>query len=193
LVLVDGMPIFLTARMLGRAVPGRVAGSDLAPQLFAAAQRGGGIKVYLLGAGPGVAERAARRIEATWPKTTVVGTHSPPQGFEGQEIRNKAILADINGSRPDVLIVGLGAPKQELWVHNHRRHLAVAVALCAGATIDFLAGAKPRAPVWMRRSGLEWLHRVATEPRRLLKRYARDAFAFAWLLGRQAVPHEGDS
>ncbi|HVA48027.1 MAG TPA: WecB/TagA/CpsF family glycosyltransferase [Pirellulales bacterium] len=192
LVLVDGMPVLLTARLLRRPVPGRVAGSDLVPRLFEAAQPRDGIRAYLLGAAPGVAERAAQRIEATWPKTRVVGTNSPPPGFERQPSVNETIVADINRASPDVLIVGLGAPKQELWVHAHRQRLAVSVALCVGATIDFLAAEKPRAPLWMRRTGLEWMHRVATEPRRLLGRYARDGWAFVWLLGRQVTAPKGE-
>lgn len=192
LVLVDGMPIYLAARMMGRPVPGRVAGSDLVPQLFDAANRSGGMTVYLLGAAPGVAGRAARRIESQWPKCTVVGMNSPPLGFEHRPSENEVILADIRRTRPDVLIVGLGAPKQELWVHTHRHLLSARVALCVGATIDFLAGEKPRAPLWMRRSGLEWLHRVATEPRRLARRYMSDGGVFLRLLVHYALtPDKG--
>jgi N-acetylglucosaminyldiphosphoundecaprenol N-acetyl-beta-D-mannosaminyltransferase len=79
-------------------------------------------------------------------------------------------------------VVGFGAPKQELWVHNHRQRITAPVALCVGATIDFLAGEKQRAPVWMRRVGLEWIHRLASEPRRLAKRYLRDAIRFPRLV-----------
>lgn len=184
LVLVDGMPVFLAARLLGRPVPGRVAGSDLVPQLFARAEQNAGIRAYLLGAGPGVAQRAARRIEERWPRSRVVGLSSPAHGFDRHESQNEVILDEINRARPDVLIVGLGAPKQELWVHAHRQRLVASAALCVGATIDFLAGEKRRAPVWMRRTGLEWLHRVGCEPRRLSHRYLHDAWAFPWLLCR---------
>ena len=193
LILVDGMPVLLAARLLHRPVPGRVAGSDLVPQLFERAEQTTGIRAYLMGAGPGVALRAARRIEAAWPKSRVVGTSSPPHGFERDEAQNTSILKEINRLRPDVLIVGLGAPKQELWVHAHRHRLAVSVALCVGAAIDFLAGEKHRAPVWMRQSGLEWLHRVGCEPRRLVKRYLRDALAFPWLCCRYWRSLQGES
>jgi N-acetylglucosaminyldiphosphoundecaprenol N-acetyl-beta-D-mannosaminyltransferase len=80
------------------------------------------------------------------------------------------------------LIVGFGAPKQELWVDAHRDRIEAAVTLCVGATIDFLAGEKRRAPVWMRKSGLEWLHRLLSEPKRLVRRYARDAWHFPQLV-----------
>jgi N-acetylglucosaminyldiphosphoundecaprenol N-acetyl-beta-D-mannosaminyltransferase len=84
-----------------------------------------------------------------------------------------------------VLIVGLGAPKQELWVHKYRQRLAAKVALCVGATIDFLAGERSRAPLWMRSAGLEWLYRVASEPRRLAVRYAKDAVVFPRLIAQE--------
>lgn len=184
MILVDGMPVLLAARLFGRPVPGRVAGSDLVPRLFDAAERSSGVNIFLLGAGPGVAHVAAEQIEARWSKCRVVGINSPPHGFETDTAQNDRIVAAIAEARPDVLVVGLGAPKQELWVHTHWRRLATPVALCVGATIDFLAGEKRRAPPWMRQSGLEWLHRAASEPRRLAKRYVWDAWAFAWLVCR---------
>lgn len=185
LVLADGMPVVAAGRLLGRPLPCRVTGSDLAPALFAATEKFGPLSVFLLGAAPGVAQRAAQRITNTWPLANVVGTYSPPLGFENDASQNEHILRLIEQARPDVLIVGLGAPKQELWVDAHRHHLQARVALCIGATIDFLAGEKKRAPHWMRRLGLEWLHRVGTEPRRLLKRYLRDAWIFPRLVARQ--------
>jgi N-acetylglucosaminyldiphosphoundecaprenol N-acetyl-beta-D-mannosaminyltransferase len=191
LVLADGMPVVAVARLLGRPVPGRVAGSDLAPALFAAAREHGGLRVYLLGAAPGVAQRAAMKIGERWPDVSVVGTYSPPLGFERDWRENDAILARIAAVRPDVLVVGLGAPKQELWVNAHRERIEASAVLCIGATIDFLAGEKRRAPGWMRRCGLEWLHRVASEPRRLLGRYARDAWIFPRLVWREWMDTAG--
>lgn len=174
--LIDGMPLVVLSRLFRKPIPERVAGSDLVPALFqAAVDRGRPLTVYLLGAGPGVAERAKERIEQTWPQVRVVGTHSPPFGFEKDPAENKSIVAKVNAAEPDVLLVGVGAPKQELWIHAHHKELNAKVALCIGATIDFLAGEKSRAPVWMRKAGLEWAHRVASEPKRLAKRYAKDA------------------
>jgi len=187
LVLADGAPVVAAARMLGRPLPCRVAGSDLVPAIFDAAEKTGGLRAYLLGAGPGVAERAASNIALRWPNVQVVGTYSPPMGFEHDRRENDRILARISAAQPDILMVGLGAPKQELWVNEHRERIEVSVALCIGASIDFLAGEKSRAPLWMRRSGLEWVHRVATEPRRLLKRYARDAWIFPRLVARECL------
>ena len=90
-----------------------------------------------------------------------------------------------------MLVVGLGAPKEELWVHEHRDQIAAPVALCVGATIDFLAGHVTRAPIWMQTSGLEWLHRLASQPRRLARRYARDAWIFPRLVLRDLFAARG--
>jgi N-acetylglucosaminyldiphosphoundecaprenol N-acetyl-beta-D-mannosaminyltransferase len=190
LVLADGAPVVVASRLLRRGLPERVPGSDLAPALFKrvaanAESNNSPLRVFLLGAGPGVAERAAANITARWPGVEVVGTLSPPLGFERDAAENGRILAAIADAQPDVLLVGFGAPKQELWVHAHADRIDAKVALCIGATIDFLAGEKQRAPRWMRRLGIEWLHRLATEPRRLAKRYARDAWIFPQLVWRE--------
>jgi N-acetylglucosaminyldiphosphoundecaprenol N-acetyl-beta-D-mannosaminyltransferase len=184
LVLADGTPIVIASQLLGKALPERVAGSDLVPKLFDAV-RGLPLRVFLLGAAEGVAEAASRRIHKDWPDIRVIGTYSPPLGFEKDAAENDRILAAIAAATPDLLVIGFGAPKQELWVHRHQREIQAKVALCAGATIDFLAGQRRRSPVWMRRTGLEWLHRVAAEPRRLAGRYARDAWEFPQLLWRE--------
>ena len=187
LVLADGAPIVFVANLLNKRLPERVAGSDLVPQLFDSASQP--LRVFLLGAAPGVADRSAARIAERWRAIEVVGTCSPPLGFENDAAESARILAAVAAAQPDLLIVGLGAPKQELWVHRHHRELQAKVALCAGATIDFLAGQRQRSPVWMRRAGLEWLHRVLTEPRRLAGRYARDAWIFPQLVWREWRGH----
>ena len=185
LVLADGHPVVWAARLLGKPLPGRVPGSDLVPKLFAAATESNPLRVYLLGAAPGVAERAAANMKQKWPAVETVGLYSPPLGFENDPREEQFILQQISRVKPDVLIVGLGAPKQELWVHRHYRQLDAKVALCVGATIDFLAGEKRRAPRWLQCLGLEWVHRMCSEPRRLVKRYARDAWIFPQLVFRQ--------
>jgi N-acetylglucosaminyldiphosphoundecaprenol N-acetyl-beta-D-mannosaminyltransferase len=184
LVLADGTPIVFAARLFGKMLPERVAGSDLVPKLFAAVS-GEPLRVFLLGAAEGVADVAAQQIHRDWPAVQVVGTYSPPIGFEHDPAENARIIEAIAAAKPDLLVVGLGAPKQELWAHHHYREIDAKVALCAGATIDFLAGHRRRSPVWMRRTGLEWVHRVASEPRRLAGRYARDAWEFPRLLWRE--------
>jgi N-acetylglucosaminyldiphosphoundecaprenol N-acetyl-beta-D-mannosaminyltransferase len=183
MVLADGMPLVVASRLLGRRLPERIAGSDLVPRLFAAADEP--LRLFLLGAGPGIAELAGKRIEAQWPAVQVVGCYSPPVGFEHDTIETARILSAVDAAEPDLLVVGLGAPKQEVWIHNHHQLLNAKVAICAGATIDFLAGHRRRSPMWMRRIGLEWLHRASCEPRRLAGRYARDAWVFPQLLWRE--------
>ncbi len=191
LVVADGWPVVWASRRLGRALPGLVPGSDLVPALFAAASRtfresgGPPLRVFLLGAAPGVARQAAGRIESRWPGVQVVGQVSPPLGFEHHTDENDRILRQIADVRPDVLVVGLGAPKQELWVDRHQADIRSSVALCVGATIDFLAGHRRRAPRWLRRCRLEWLHRLLSEPRRLAARYARGAVVFPCLVWRE--------
>ncbi|MEX1223909.1 MAG: WecB/TagA/CpsF family glycosyltransferase [Pirellulales bacterium] len=196
MVLADGFPIVAAARLLGKPLPERVTGSDLVPSLFSAYNARGGehdsqapaqrLRVFLLGAADGVAERAAANIEHRWPGVEVVGCYSPPLGFEKDDAENAKIIQQINASAPQLLVIGLGAPKQELWISRFQHELNVPAALCVGATIDFLAGEKRRAPRWMQRAGLEWLHRCASEPRRLVKRYARDAWIFPGLLWQEA-------
>lgn len=188
LVLADGAPVVLASRILRRPLPERVAGSDLVPAVFEHACKHGSerpLRVFLLGAGPGVASLAAQSVEQRWENVEVVGTYSPPLGFENDDHENTSILEMIAQAQPQLLLVGLGAPKQELWVHRHAEKLKVNAALCVGATIDFLAGEKSRSPVWMRRLGLEWLHRLSTEPTRLAKRYFRDAWIFPQLVWRE--------
>jgi N-acetylglucosaminyldiphosphoundecaprenol N-acetyl-beta-D-mannosaminyltransferase len=185
LVLADGWPVVAASRLVGKPLPERVPGSDLVPLLMQAALPKRPLRVFLLGAAPGVGERAARNIRSQWPGVDIVGVHSPPLGFEKDQDENGKILYLVEQTEPDILVVGLGAPKQELWVHANRDRLKAKVALCVGATIDFLAGEKARAPRWLQRLGLEWLHRMLSDPRRLVKRYARDAWTFPGIVWRE--------
>jgi N-acetylglucosaminyldiphosphoundecaprenol N-acetyl-beta-D-mannosaminyltransferase len=185
LTLVDGAPLLWASRLLGRPLNGRVAGSDLGPAVFRAASRESPLTVFLFGARPGVAERARVRMERPFPNVQVVGTYSPPFSFEKNPVENEKALAAIAASSPELLVVGLGSPKQELWVHEHRHEIRARVALCIGATIDFLAGERNRAPRWMQQAGIEWVYRVAQEPRRLGRRYFWDAVRFPPLVLRE--------
>jgi len=187
LILADGHPIVWASRLLGRPLPERVPGSELVPELFASYTQGEQLRVFLLGAAEGVAARAADNIHRCWTNVAIVGVYSPPIGFEKSQLETEEILGRITLCQPDVLVVGLGAPKQEIWVHRNRHQIAAKVALCVGATIDFLAGEKKRAPVWMQKSGIEWLHRLLSEPKRLALRYAKDAWMFPQIVGRQAI------
>lgn len=186
IVVADGRPVVLASKLLGKPLPETVPGSDLVPAIFERFQQQGlRLKVYLLGAMPGVAEVAASNIKAQWPMVEVVGVMSPDFGFEKDSAYCDRICKAVAESNADLLVLGLGAPKQEIWVDKYAKQLPVKVALCVGATIDFLAGNKPRAPMWMRKYGLEWLHRMGSEPKRLAKRYMVDALIFPKLFYRE--------
>lgn len=179
LVVTDGKPVVWAASLLNVSIPETVPGSDLIPEIFAYAQKHSKpIKVFLLGAMPGVADRAKMLIHEQFSSVEVVGTLSPDFGFDKDVSASNKICEIVNLSNAELLVLGLGAPKQELWIDQYASQLKVKAAFCVGATIDFMAGEKPRAPVWMRKIGLEWMHRALKEPRRLAKRYLIDAIKF---------------
>jgi N-acetylglucosaminyldiphosphoundecaprenol N-acetyl-beta-D-mannosaminyltransferase len=184
LVLADGMPLVWASRSLGRPLKMRVTGADLLPGVCEMAAPIGK-SVFLLGGLNGVAERAAHNLRARYPGLQVAGVYSPPLGFERDAREQQRIVERINRARPDLLAIGLGSPKQELWIAAHRRQLQFGVALCIGAAIDFAAGVLQRAPQWMQRHGLEWLWRLSRDPRRLWKRYLVDDLAFAKIVARE--------
>ncbi|MCA9260327.1 MAG: WecB/TagA/CpsF family glycosyltransferase [Planctomycetales bacterium] len=185
LVLAAGWPLVVFSRWFGKTLPERVAGSDLVPNLMERSAQRGGLRVFLLGGMPGVGEQAAETIARRWPHVEVVGVHSPPFGFEKDPAENQRIVDLLEQTRPELLVVGLGAPKQEIWLAQHYGSLRSKVAVAAGATIDFLAGVQTRAPRWMQRMHLEWLYRAASDPKRLAGRYLRDALALPGLLWRE--------
>jgi N-acetylglucosaminyldiphosphoundecaprenol N-acetyl-beta-D-mannosaminyltransferase len=166
LSLADGMPLVWASRLLGPPLPERVAGSDFAEPLLikAAEQRW---RVYLLGGRAGAAEEAASRLKGQGvPVVGADGAAVAPDGSAAEEV-----LAHIARTRPELLLVGLGSPKQELFIDRYRDRLTGTVAVGCGAVIDFIAGRVPRSPAWMSRAGLEWAYRLAQEPRRLWRRY----------------------
>jgi N-acetylglucosaminyldiphosphoundecaprenol N-acetyl-beta-D-mannosaminyltransferase len=176
LVLCDGKPLVWASHLLGDPLPGRVAGSDLIPSLLKrAADRGW--RVFLLGGGPGVAGEAAKRIGAAYPSLPPVAHYSPPFR-ELDDMNHSEIGERVRASRPDLMLVCFGCPKQEKWISRHCAAMKVPVMIGAGGTVDFLAGRLARAPLWMRRSGTEWIFRLIQEPRRLFRRYADDLVSF---------------
>jgi N-acetylglucosaminyldiphosphoundecaprenol N-acetyl-beta-D-mannosaminyltransferase len=181
LSLADGMPVLWASKLLGTPLPAKVSGSDLIePLMDRAASRG--YRVFLLGGAAGVAETARHALRTRLPKLEVVGTDSSRVDVD---VRQDDLLERIRRTRPDIVLVALGAPKQEVWSHEHREALAPAVLIGVGAGIDFIAGTQKRAPRWMSESGLEWLYRLARDPRRLAGRYfLRDPW-FCWILARQ--------
>lgn len=182
LTICDGQPLVRLSQWFKKQLPERVAGSDFVFQIFEAAVPEMPLKVFLLGAAPGVAVRARGKIHGRWDGVQVVGVCSPKPGFEKCEEQNQKIVKQINHSKADVVIIGLGAPKQETWAFDHRFELNTAVALCVGGTIDFLAGEQTRAPRIVRRLGVEWAWRIATHPSRLAKRYLKDGLRLPGLI-----------
>ena len=176
LVLCDGKPIVWASHWLGGSLPARVAGSDLIPSLLERAAALGW-RVFLLGGSPDVAAEAVSRIAAAYPALPAVAHYSPPFRPLG-EGDDAEIAARVRATRPDVMLVCFGCPKQEKWMSLHCKELGVPVMIGAGATIDFLADRMARAPAWMQRSGTEWLFRLLQEPRRLARRYADDLIHF---------------
>ena len=173
----DGMPVVWAARFLGRPLRSRVAGADLLPALCRMAAANGHT-VFFLGGKPGVADQAAERLTARNPGLRVAGTYTPPDNFEPGGQAAEAAARAVNAAKPSLLFVALGMPKQELWVHRYWERLDVTIAICCGAALDFAAGAQIRAPRWMQQGGLEWLWRLAREPRRLWRRYLVQDAAF---------------
>jgi N-acetylglucosaminyldiphosphoundecaprenol N-acetyl-beta-D-mannosaminyltransferase len=186
LVVTDGRPVVWAANLLKSAIPEAVPGSDMIPAIFTYAQKfNKPVKVFLLGAMPGVADRAKFLIHKQYSSVEVVGTLSPDFGFDKDASLSNKICDIVNKSGADLLVLGLGAPKQELWIDHYASQLKVNAAFCVGATIDFIAGEKPRAPKWMRKFGLEWLHRLLSEPKRLAKRYSIDAVKFPQIVFKE--------
>lgn len=172
LCLADGVGLLWAGRVLGRPLPERVAGSDLVPQIAAlAATRGW--RLFLLGAQPGVAARAAEALRRASPDLRVVGTYAGSPADEEAPI----IIELIRAKRPDILLVAYGAPAQDLWIARHRAALQVPVMMGVGGAFDFLAGVARRAPRWMRQMGLEWLHRLIRQPWRWRRMLALPHFA----------------
>ncbi len=193
LVVADGWPLVLASRYFREPLPERVAGSDLVPGLLRHLHESkAGGTVFLLGAAPGVAQLAAQRICRELGRIEIAGTYSPPFGFENDPEEIARIIDLINSCSPDVLVVGFGAPKQELWLKRFQTQLSVGVAIAAGGTIDFLAGRQIRAPIWVQKIGMEWSHRLMTNPSRLARRYMQNAWSLPGLMMRE-VSHRGVS
>lgn len=183
LVLCDGKPIVWASHLLSGVLPCRVAGSDLIPLLLDRAAQNDW-RIFLLGGSPEVAAEAARRIATAYPALQEVAHFSPPYRPLA-EMDNTEVFARIRAAKPHIMLVCFGCPKQEKWISRNLGQLEVPVMIAAGATVDFLAGSMARAPVWMRRSGTEWIFRLLQEPRRLARRYADDLLHFFPAILRQ--------
>lgn len=181
LVIADGVPLLWAARFLGTPLKEKISGSDLFPKLCEkAAQKGW--RVFFVGGREGAATRAAEILKTRFPALKVAGTCCPPFGFEKDENENEKILALIREAKPDIVFVGLGAPKQEKWIGRFKDAYGAPVSIGIGVSFEFVAGMVKRAPVWMQKAGLEWFWRLMMEPGRLWKRYLIDDMQFFWLV-----------
>jgi N-acetylglucosaminyldiphosphoundecaprenol N-acetyl-beta-D-mannosaminyltransferase len=169
----DGMWIVYASRLAGRPLRGTVTGRLLLPR-FAGYCRDKGLALGLLGAGPGVASAAAGKLMEEYPGLKIGHAITPPKPFVIGSPEDEAILGALKADRPALLFVALGAPRQEIWMNAHAAELAPTVLIGVGAALDVVAGRVREAPRWMTRIGLEWLFRLAQEPRRLARRYLWD-------------------
>lgn len=173
LILTDGKPLIWISKWYKTPIKEKISGSDLFPRVCQLAANKN-YTMYLLGAAEGVADTAARNLMKKYPGLNIVGTYSPPFGFEKNEQEMNKIKTQIQEVHPDILIVGLGCPKQEKFMYYHCKELGVPISFGLGASIDFEAGNIKRAPKCMSNHGLEWLYRFSKEPKRLFKRYFVD-------------------
>lgn len=174
----DGMPLVWASRISGTPLPERVSGSNLIVSLTRAAA-GAHIPIYLIGGNPGTAELAARVLSLRFPRLEVRGTYCPDPGLESDPLRLRALAGALRRLAPGIVYVGLGSPKQEILIDRLRNVLPPTWWLGVGISFSFLAGEVRRAPPCVRSIGLEWLHRLAQEPRRLARRYLVQGIPFA--------------
>ena len=184
----DSQIVKLAGQFLGTPLKEKISGSDFLGEYCAHHADNPEVRIFLLGAAPGVAIEAQRRVNARIGRDIVVGAHSPSFGFERNPEECAALAKLVSGSGATVLAVGVGAPKQEKFILRYKAEMrGVRVFMAVGATIDFEAGNVPRAPAWLSQAGLEWAYRLYREPRRLWKRYLVDDLPFFWLLLRQKL------
>ena len=191
IVVADGMSVVAASRLLGHPLPERIAGVDLVVDIcrMAAAH---GLSVYFLGGRPGAARCAAEKLCRSFPGLRIL-VHCPPFGFEKDPAMLAAVVERIRAEAPDILLVGLGAPKQEFWMDEHQAVLPVKVMVGVGGSFELLSGIKTRAPLWMQRAGLEWLFRLAQEPARLWKRYLLGNAEFIQVVMQQLILRRKES
>ena len=178
----DSKYVYWGLKFLGRAIQSKASGSDIVPAYWRRHANNPEVRIFLLGAKPGIAEQARQRINGMAGRKVVVGAHGPSMNFVNSPEETEEAIRMINELKTTCLIVGLGAPKQEVWIVRNRHLMpGVKVYMGVGATIDYEAEAVKRAPRWMRQNGLEWVYRMTTEPRRYWRRYTR-TLEFFWLV-----------
>lgn len=184
----DSQVLYLLSRLLPHSFKEKISGSDLLPAFCDYYQHDESVEIFLLGAAPGVATRAMRKLNQQFKRNLVVAAHSPSFGFECSECECLSIVDRINRSGATVLVIGAGSPKQEKWILEYRTYLKnVKTFMAVGAAIDFEAGQVKRAPQWISNVGLEWFYRLVKEPVRLWRRYLVEDVAFLLLFLRQLL------
>jgi N-acetylglucosaminyldiphosphoundecaprenol N-acetyl-beta-D-mannosaminyltransferase len=186
----DGMPLIWAARLQGDPLPERVAGSSLVARVAERAAQEGR-SMYLLGGAPGASARAAEVLTARYPTLRILGSSSPQLSDPPTAEQIQPLAAELERLRPDLVLVGLGSPKQEKLIRELRPRLPAAWMMGVGISFSFLAGDVRRAPPWMQRTGLEWIHRLSQEPRRLARRYLVEDLPFSFALFAHALRHRG--
>jgi exopolysaccharide biosynthesis WecB/TagA/CpsF family protein len=180
-VVADGAPLVVLSRIFGPKLPERVAGSDLIFDIVEAASRKG-LRVYFFGGEEESTRQAIAELQRRYPGLQVAGCSCPRVALEpdeNQESEEEEMCRQITEARTDILLVGLGCPKQELFVHRNASRLAGMVAIGLGGSFNFVSGRVRRAPLWVQKIGMEWIYRIIQEPRRLFMRYFTDAFYLA--------------
>ncbi|MCY2975518.1 MAG: WecB/TagA/CpsF family glycosyltransferase [Planctomycetota bacterium] len=174
LVICDGMPIFWRSKLNETKLPERIAGADLIFELAAHSAKKG-YRIFLMGGAEGVALRAAKRLEELYPDLKIAGVECPP--FRPlSDVEHKQLLSRIREAKADILLVAFGQPKGEFWIDDNMEKLDVPVSIQLGASFDFIVGSAKRAPVWIQKMGFEWLYRTYHDPKRLVPRYAKNAW-----------------
>lgn len=187
----DSKIVEYASKFLGTPLKEKISGSDFFPAFYNYHKHNKKIKIFLLGAAEGIAEKAKAEINKKVGREIVVGAHSPSFGFENNEQECREIVEKINRSGATVLAVGVGAPKQEKWIVRYKDQMPnIQIFMAIGATIEFEAGCKQRSPKWMSNLGIEWLHRLISEPQRLWKRYLVDDIPFLWLVVKEKLRNQ---
>jgi N-acetylglucosaminyldiphosphoundecaprenol N-acetyl-beta-D-mannosaminyltransferase len=190
LVYCDGYGVRLAARSLHLDVPHRMTGADWVWGLVALCERSGH-SIYLLGSEPPYASRAAERLKRWYPRLEIAGAHHGY--FELDSPHNERVLEDIEARKPDIVLVGMGTPKQELWVDRYADRIPADVVWSVGALFDYVSGRTPRAPRWLADNGAEWIFRLAIEPHRMWRRYLLGNPVFLSRVLSQARNHRDGS
>lgn len=187
-VICDSRILLHASKLLRQPIKEAIPGASFFCNFYKYHKNNPDCRIFLLGSAEGVAQKAMRRINGKLGRQIIIGAHSPSFGFEKNEAECREIIAMINASDATVLVVGVGAPKQEKWIAKYKDYMpGIKLFMALGATIDFEAGVKRRAPMAWRKMSLEWLYRFLCEPKRLFKRYFIDDMSFFWYVSKQLL------